>query len=56
MLAPLAVKINETVGDVVGVVQGEDVSFGIQALNIKTNAGIPSEYELNVAKHFKYTG
>lgn len=44
LFGPLAVTINEVVGDVVGVAQGNGVAFGIQALNIKTNAGIPEEY------------
>lgn len=44
MFGPVKVRIHDVVGDVVGVVQGEDVAFAMQALNIKTNAGIPEEY------------
>lgn len=44
------------VGDVVGVAQGNGVAFGIQALNIKTNAGIPEEYGQLVTQTYGYTG
>lgn len=53
---PLGVNINEVVGDVVGVVQGQNIAFGIQALNIKTNGGIPDEYGALVTKHYGYSG
>ena len=43
LFGPLAVTINEVVGDVVGVAQGNGVAFGIQALNIITIAGIPED-------------
>lgn len=56
ILAPMAVNINETVGDVIGVVQGNGVAFGIQSLNIKTNAGIPQEYTKTIQKYFNYEG
>lgn len=44
MFSPVKVRINETVGDVVGVTQGEGVAFAVQSLNIKTMAGIPQEF------------
>jgi hypothetical protein len=44
LFGPLKVNIHEVVGDVVGVVQGRGVAFGMQSMNIKTNAGIPTEY------------
>lgn len=44
MLVPVQVSVNAIVGDVIGVVQGNGVAFGMQALNIKTCAGIPQEY------------
>ena len=56
VLAPLAVSINEVVGDIIGVVQGEDVAFGMQSLNIKTNAGIPLEYADVFTQHFNFKG
>ena len=56
LFGPLAVNINEMVGDVVGVAQGNGVAFGIQALNIKTNAGIPEEYGQLVTQTYGYTG
>lgn len=56
ILFPVMVNINEVVGDVIGVVQGKDVAFGIQALNIKTNAGIPQEYFGKVSERLQYEG
>lgn len=56
LFGPLAVNINEVVGDVVGVAQGEGVAFGIQALNIKTNGGIPDEYGKLVTETYGYSG
>ena len=56
LFGPLAVNINEMVGDVVGVAQGNGVAFGIQALNIKTNAGIPDEYGKLVTETYGYSG
>lgn len=56
LFGPLSVNINEVVGDVVGVAQGNGLAFGIQALNIKTNAGIPDEYGVLVTDTYGYTG
>ena len=56
LLAPLAVNINGVVGDIIGVVQGQGVAFGIQSLNIKTNAGIPFEYTDVVSRYFSVKG
>ncbi|MDD2954593.1 MAG: hypothetical protein PHC95_15820, partial [Parabacteroides sp.] len=56
LFGPLAVNIHEVVGDVIGVAQGEGVAFGIQALNIKTNAGIPEEYGRLVTQTYGYSG
>lgn len=56
LFGPLAVTIHEVVGDVVGVAQGDGLAFGIQALNIKTNAGIPDEYGELVTGTYGYTG
>ena len=56
LFGPLAVTINEVVGDVVGVAQGNGVAFGIQALNIKTNAGIPEEYGQLITSTYDYKG
>jgi len=53
---PIELKINEVVGDVIGVVQGDGVAFGMQALNIKTMAGIPLECRDIYAQHFVYQG
>lgn len=53
---PLQVGIHETVGDVIGVAQGEDVAFGVQALDIKTNGGIVEEYGAPVLEKFDYQG
>lgn len=56
IFGPLAVTINEIVGDIIGVAQGADIAFGLQALNIKTNAGIPLEYGEQVRALFDYQG
>lgn len=56
LFGPLAVNINEIVGDVIGVAQGDGISFGMQALNIKTNGGIPDEYGELVTKTYGYKG
>lgn len=56
LLCPLGLSIYEVVGDIIGVVQGKGVAFGIQALNIKTNAGIPQEYVDLVHARYEYEG
>lgn len=56
LFGPLTVTINDVVGDVIGVAQGEGLAFGIQALNIKTNAGIPDEYGKLVTGAYGYSG
>ena len=56
LFGPLAVNIHDVVGDVVGVAQGDGLAFGIQALNIKTNAGIPDEYGKLVTETYGYSG
>lgn len=56
LFGPLAVNIHEIVGDVVGVAQGDGLAFGMQALNIKTNAGIPDEYGKLVTETYGYSG
>ena len=44
VFGPVGVKIDDVVGEVVGVAQGDGLAFGMQALNIKTTAGIPDGY------------
>ena len=56
LLCPVKVSLSETVGDIIGVVQGKNLAFGIQALNIKTNAGIPQEYVDLVHEKLGYVG
>ncbi|MEA5129433.1 MAG: hypothetical protein VB074_14735 [Proteiniphilum sp.] len=56
LYGPVILNINEVVGDVIGVAQGKGVAFGIQALNIKTNAGIPQEYFAQVSSKYGYEG
>ena len=56
MICPVKVSLCETVGDVIGVVQGKNLAFGMQALNIKTNAGIPQEYVDSVHERLGYVG
>lgn len=56
LFGPVKINIHEVVGDVVGVVQGKGVALGMQAMNIKTVAGIPTEY-INLAKDtYQYNG
>ncbi|MDD4516248.1 hypothetical protein [Massilibacteroides sp.] len=56
LYGPIILNINDLVGDVIGVVQGNGVAFGMQSLNIKTNAGIPQEYAEQVFEKYGYTG
>lgn len=56
LYGPIILNINEVVGDVIGVIQGKGVAFGMQSLNIKTNAGIPREYFEQVSSKYDYKG
>ncbi|MFB0974106.1 MAG: hypothetical protein QMB59_06020, partial [Bacteroidales bacterium] len=56
MLVPVQVSVNAIVGDAIGVVQGTGVAFGMQALNIKSCAGIPQEYAGAVNAKLGYKG
>lgn len=56
LFGPMGVTINEVVGDVIGVAQGNNVAFGVQSLNMKTTAGIPQEYAEAVQNAFSYKG
>lgn len=56
LFGPVKVNINEVVGDVVGVVQGRGVALGVQAMNIKTIAGIPDEYIKQVKDFYQCSG
>ena len=55
LLFPICVSLNENVGEVIGVAQGQGLAFGMQALNAKTNAGVPSEYAEQVEELFHYS-
>ncbi|WP_090390124.1 hypothetical protein [Niabella drilacis] len=56
VFGPVKVVPHEVVGEVVGVVQGGDIAFAMQALNIKTNGGIPQEYAAAYGARFSYAG
>lgn len=56
VFGPVGVGIGEVVGEVVGVVQEKDMAFGMQALNIKTTAGLPEGYENAYRTEFGYEG
>lgn len=56
MLLPVQICLNETIGELIGVVQGKGIAFGLQALNDKTTAGIPMGYEDATHKYFHYQG
>lgn len=53
---PVAVTIDEVVGEVVGVAQGGTVAFGMQVLNVKTIGGIPQEAANGYSEKFFYQG
>ena len=55
VFGPVSIDINETIGEVIGVVQGRGVAFGAQALNIKTVAGYPSGYNAKMTEMFRYS-
>ena len=42
-IGPIVTRLNDVVGDVVGVVQGENIAIGIQGLHRKLAAGFPDE-------------
>ncbi|MGM9811492.1 MAG: hypothetical protein ACI30V_01455 [Muribaculaceae bacterium] len=56
VFGPLKVNIHEVVGDVIGVAQGDGVALGFQALNIKTEAGLPAEYVESYNKSYGCDG
>lgn len=47
-VGPIATRLNDVVGDVVGVVQGEGVAVGIQSLSRKLLAGFPKELRQHI--------
>lgn len=53
---PVAVNLDEVVGEIVGVVQEGSVAFGMQVLNVKTTGGIPQEAANDYGKKFFYQG
>lgn len=54
LLAPVAVRLDEVVADVIGVVQGKEEAFGVQALNEKVVAGFPQQYITEISERFEY--
>ncbi|WET67276.1 hypothetical protein [Sphingobacterium sp.] len=56
VFGPVKIKLHEVVGEVVGVAQGEDLAFGMQALHVKTVAGIPEDYVEAYSTKFGYQG
>ncbi|MCD2421850.1 hypothetical protein LQ567_03695 [Niabella pedocola] len=56
VFGPLKLSVHEVVGEVVGVVQDGNIAFAMQALNIKTNGGIPQEYATAYGALFNYAG
>ena len=53
---PVAVNLDEVVGEIVGVVQEGNVAFGMQVLNVKTTSGIPQEAANAYGEKFYYQG
>lgn len=56
LFGPVKVDIHEVVGEIVGVVQQSEIAFGIQAMNSKTNGGIPEEAATQYSTQFGYKG
>lgn len=54
MFGPVFVTLDEVVGDVLGVCQGGEDAFGMQALNIKTVQGVPLEYAAALEEAARY--
>jgi hypothetical protein len=54
MFGPVFVTLDEVVGDVLGVCQGGEDAFGMQALNIKTVQGVPLEYAAALEEAAQY--
>ena len=51
VFGPILTVLAESIGDIVGVVQGEKWALGIQALNIKTLGGFPIEFSSCVSPY-----
>lgn len=49
LFGPVMTSLDETIGDVVGVVQGQGTAIGVSALNMMTLPGFPREYPLHPA-------
>lgn len=47
-IGPIVTSLNDVVGDVVGIVQGQGAAIGIQGLHRKLLAGFPDEIKLHV--------
>lgn len=56
VFGPVKINANEVVGEIVGVTQQDDIAFGMQALNSKTNGGIPQESANLYSTQFAYSG
>lgn len=56
LFGPVKVNIHEVVGDVIGVVQGRGVAFGVQALHPKVLSGLPEDYLEVIKQAFSYEG
>lgn len=52
VIFPVAVTLADRIGEVVGVVQGRKLAFGMQALNAKTVSGVPLEYAALVQEKY----
>lgn len=56
LISPVALQLDEVVGETVGVVQGKGVAFGMRALNVKAQAGVPLEYVEMIGEKLGYEG
>ena len=53
---PIGLNIHEVVGDIVGVIQGNQVAFGGQALTNKVSGGLPVTYAEAIKQQLGYKG
>lgn len=56
LLFPVCLNLTESVGEMVGVVQGRGLAFGMQALNTKINAGFPANCVQQLSELLHYEG
>lgn len=56
VFGPVKINLHDVVGEVVGIAQGDDLAFGMQAMNVKTVGGIDERYLADYSAKFGYRG